>query len=621
MTGFLLIDARNAFNEMNRTAMLWTIRREWPRGAKFIFNCYRHWSSLFIRNQDGSALCLHSKEGVTQGDPASMVAYGLGTLPLIRALKQAQSSSLHIWYADDASFGGKFQQIEHLYKELCRLGPSYGYYPEENKCTLIVHDEAAPHAKQYFKNYGFKISHGKRFLGGYIGSSEEREKYITDKILGWETAISDISKVAHTFPQSAYTALSKSLQHEWSYLQRVTPQVSDTFQRLDQRLRNTFLPSLFGRQIPATHGHVEALTTLPVTAGGLSIPNPSTESKTNHANSQLLSSHIITSLRGSSPFKLATHMETRKSVQARLKEEKEKRNAIDFRVITSELSPTEQRLLERSKRSGHWLSVFPSATIDTIVSAAEFRDGLHLRYGLPLLNLPKTCDGCLKPFSLEHALHCKVGGLVTQRHDEVAHQLGDLCAQALKPSAVHAEPIIIHGRTAETNNDNAQTASQSPQKFSDERGDLHIRGFWNKGTDTIVDVRVTNVDAPTYLPHSVDTVLERQETEKKQKYVKKCLEQRKSFTPYVTSIDGVIGREANSFHKQLATLLSHKWDKPYSVVRGFVNAKMSIACLRAAHHCIRGSRVPTTHICRSLHGSDKQWEDGAGLDLFCTSTH
>ena len=32
--GFLLIDARNAFNEENRTAKLWAVRHEWPSGAQ-----------------------------------------------------------------------------------------------------------------------------------------------------------------------------------------------------------------------------------------------------------------------------------------------------------------------------------------------------------------------------------------------------------------------------------------------------------------------------------------------------------------------------------------------------------------------------------------------------------
>ena len=36
--GFLFIDARNTFNEENRTAMLWDVRNKWSSGAQFNFN-------------------------------------------------------------------------------------------------------------------------------------------------------------------------------------------------------------------------------------------------------------------------------------------------------------------------------------------------------------------------------------------------------------------------------------------------------------------------------------------------------------------------------------------------------------------------------------------------------
>jgi hypothetical protein len=51
--GFLLIDVRNAFNEQNRTRILWALHHEWPSGARFTFNCYRHWCILVIRGKDG----------------------------------------------------------------------------------------------------------------------------------------------------------------------------------------------------------------------------------------------------------------------------------------------------------------------------------------------------------------------------------------------------------------------------------------------------------------------------------------------------------------------------------------------------------------------------------------
>jgi hypothetical protein len=84
-----LVDARNAFNEGNRMLMPWTMRHEWASGARFIFNCHRHFAMLVIRTGSDLFLSVLSKEGVTQqGDPLAMVMHGVGLLPLIRILKK-----------------------------------------------------------------------------------------------------------------------------------------------------------------------------------------------------------------------------------------------------------------------------------------------------------------------------------------------------------------------------------------------------------------------------------------------------------------------------------------------------------------------------------------------------
>jgi hypothetical protein len=64
--GFLLVVARNAFNEGNRMLMLWTTRHEWASGARFIFSCYRHFAMLAIRTGSDLFLIILSKEGVTK---------------------------------------------------------------------------------------------------------------------------------------------------------------------------------------------------------------------------------------------------------------------------------------------------------------------------------------------------------------------------------------------------------------------------------------------------------------------------------------------------------------------------------------------------------------------------
>ena len=144
----------------------------------------------------------------------------------------------------------------------------------------------------------------------------------------------------------------------------------------------------------------------------------------------------------------------------------------------------------------------------------------------------------------------------------------------------------------------------------EDRGDLLIRSFWDRATDLIVDVRITDTDAKSYKSRSPAKILESQEREKKKKYLEPCLERRRHFTPFVVSADGLKGKEATAFLKRLSILLARKWQKPYSVVCGYINMRISIAIVRATHLCLRGSRVPVSKISRQ-----PEWEDKAGLSL------
>jgi hypothetical protein len=108
--GFLFIDTSNAFNEQNRIEMLWAVQQEWPSRARFVFNCYKHWAVLVLRGNDGHAAFIFSKAGVTQGEPLSMFAFGIGILPLIRQLKVEFPQVEQPWYADDARAGAKIRR-------------------------------------------------------------------------------------------------------------------------------------------------------------------------------------------------------------------------------------------------------------------------------------------------------------------------------------------------------------------------------------------------------------------------------------------------------------------------------------------------------------------------------
>ena len=71
-------------------------------------------------------------------------------------------------------------------------------------------------------------------------------------------------------------------------------------------------------------------------------------------------------------------------------------------------------------------------------------------------------------------------------------------------------------------------------------------------------------DTQSYRKKGSAKVLEQHEKEKKDKYLRTCLELRKNFTPLVYSVDGIAGREAQNAEKRLATHLASKWNRGYS---------------------------------------------------------
>ena len=73
---------------------------------------------------------LHSREGVTQGEPLPMIAYVIGILPLIKHLKQEIPDVTQPWYFDDARALGTFERIETSFNYLIHQGPGRGYHPK-----------------------------------------------------------------------------------------------------------------------------------------------------------------------------------------------------------------------------------------------------------------------------------------------------------------------------------------------------------------------------------------------------------------------------------------------------------------------------------------------------------
>jgi hypothetical protein len=192
-----------------------------------------------------------------------------------------------------------------------------------------------------------------------------------------------------------------------------------------------------------------------------------------------------------------------------------------------------------------------------------------------------------------------------------------LASKAFFPSAVRDEPIIHTSRAAEPRSNHGKPVSPAVKRLfqnncTKDRGDILVQGLWARGTDCIIDVCIRDVDSKSQRSKDPHKVLEAHEREKKKKYCEACLKQRRHFSPFVASTDGLLGKESQTLLKKLSALLAEKWEKPYSETCGYVNAQMSIAMVRATHLCLRGSRIPTSQ----MSNRRPQWGDKAGLGLF-----
>jgi hypothetical protein len=85
----------------------------------------------------------------------------------------------------------------------------------------------------------------------------------------------------------------------------------------------------------------------------------------------------------------------------------------------------------------------------------------------------------------------------------------------------------------------------------------------------------------------------------------------------VVSTDGLIGKEAKTLLKNLSSLSAEKWEKPYSVVCGYVNAQMSIAVIQCPSHTPLLERLSYSYQPdeRSSSPSGKTRQDSVSFDI------
>ena len=136
---------------------------------------------------------------------------------------------------------------------------------------------------------------------------------------------------------------------------------------------------------------------------------------------------------------------------------------------------------------------------------------------------------------------CKLGGFVTQRHNELRDLGAELLSMVCRD--VEIEPVL--------QDNSGEQLSRGSNLAQDARLDIHARGFWEHQQSAFSDVRVCHPNADSYKDLEPQQIYRRHE--KKRLYSKIVLDiEHGTFTPLVFTTTGGMGKECLRYHSRLA---------------------------------------------------------------------
>ena len=574
----LLIDAANAFNKLNRATALYNIQIICPEISTYVINTYRHPSRLFITG----GIEISSQEGTTQGDPLAMPWYALSTTTMISHLSHNSTNIHQIWLADDAAGAGKIKNLHDWYDSLKKVGKHHGYEVNGSKCWLICKtEEVAAQASQKFGNTVNITTEGMRHLGAVIGSKVYKDHYCSEKVETWAKELERLAEIAETEPQAAYAVYTKGFKSKFTYFLRTIEKMEEYLEPIEAVLVEKLIPAFFGGDSPDIPREIIALNP---NDGGLGIENLEETAAFQFQASKIKTQiHVDTIVNQEQTMReLTEDGRTQKDTEGQVRQSKQQRRK---EKTEAPIPDYMKRCVEQARDNGasSWLNALPLKDQKLNLNKEQFTDALKLRYNQRLRNLPTHCP-CGEVFNVEHALNCKKGGFIAQRHDNLRDLFTCLLSKVCKNVMVEPHLLPLTGETLKNRSGNTSAEA---------RLDVKAGGFWQRSQTAFFDIRVTHVNSSSQAQKSTQKIFKSHEDSKKREYLERVLNVEQGvFTPLVFGTNGGMGKECQMFMKQLATLLAEKTDEKYSDTVTWMRTRVSMEILRSAITCIRGSRVP-----------------------------
>ena len=87
------------------------------------------------------------------------------------------------------------------------------------KSFLVIHLSHITIAKIFFQDLKLKVILGKQYLSDYIGSINNCNKWLEDKVYNWKVTIKKLKETSKKNSQLSYHCFEKSVMNEWIFIQ------------------------------------------------------------------------------------------------------------------------------------------------------------------------------------------------------------------------------------------------------------------------------------------------------------------------------------------------------------------------------------------------------------------